>query len=116
MWSSSGVWIDPEAEPFCPFIRYTRRWGPILVNPALDNRTRLKMLGEALYGEVWHRRVARDLGVSTSTMGRWVGTGEPDRNYQPPEQVINRLLAVLRDRADHLLFVVEECRLPPWID
>jgi hypothetical protein len=115
-WSPSLRWIDPDAEPFCPFIRYTATWGPIVVNPALDNRGRLQILGRALYGKEWHRRVARDLGVSMSTVKRWNGTGEPQNNYQPPNAIISAVLGLLRRRIDHLDFAIEEVRLPPWVD
>jgi hypothetical protein len=114
--SRSLVWIDPDAEPFCPMTRYTRQWGVIVVNPALDNRTRLRILGEALYGDWWQRRVGRDLAVSLSVIKRWAGTGEPDRYSQPPDKIISALIAVVRARVDHLDFAIEESRLPPWVD
>jgi hypothetical protein len=97
-------------------VRYTRAWGVIVVDPAKSNRERLIIIGQALYGDVWHRRVCRDLRVSTSVMGRWVGTGEPDRNCQPPDAIVKAGLELLRRRIDQLEFAIEEVRLLPWLD
>src|SRR5262245_17443854 len=55
-------------------------------------------LGSAIYGKWWRRHVARDLGVHSCTVGRWMrAVGAPEMKD------LYRLLSVARERYEALL-------------
>lgn len=56
----------------------------------------LKLVGEALYGQQWQTPLSRDLNVTDRTVRNW--TSGPTR----PADLDDRLLALLRQRAEHL--------------
>lgn len=60
----------------------------------------LKLTGEALYGRQWQTPLSRDLGVTDRTIRNWAtGTGAPS-------DLPDRLLPLLRARADQLEHVI----------
>ena len=59
----------------------------------MTNLDRLRMLGEALYGERWQNAVARDLGINSRQVHRWV-SGQ----YEPHEGHVSDMLVVAQER------------------
>lgn len=53
--------------------------------------------GEALYGSLWQRALARDLGVSDRTVRRWAAGA-----IDPPVGIYTDLLRLTQERAARL--------------
>ena len=60
----------------------------------------LKVTGEALYGRQWQTPLSRDLGVTDRTIRNWAG------GHGAPSDLPDRLLPLLRARADQLQHVI----------
>ena len=60
---------------------------------ATTNLDRLRVLGEALHGERWQHPTARDLGIDSRQVRRWVA-GE----YDVPDGIIRDLAKIARAR------------------
>lgn len=61
-----------------------------------DERDLLRLVGEALYGLQWQTPLSRDLGVTDRTVRNWAS------GSVRPQDLSDRLLALLRRRAGHL--------------
>jgi transposase-like protein len=59
----------------------------------VTNLDKIRLLGEALYGERWRRAVARDLGVDPRIVQRWT-SGE----YEPNDGHLADLKAIASQR------------------
>ena len=59
----------------------------------MTNLDKLKLLGESLHGTRWQNAVARDLGINSRQVHRWM-TGQ----YMPHEGHIADLVDKLRER------------------
>ena len=89
--------------------------GPAWDIAYLSDPTRcLVRFGIALYGERWQRPIARDLGVNSRTIGRWMrGEGRPNTDD------FCRLVAVARQRRADITAAIEASayltyRQPQW--
>jgi transposase-like protein len=60
----------------------------------MTNLDRLRILGEALHGERWQNAVARDLGINSRQVHRWV-SGQ----YEPHDGHIADLVAIAKERS-----------------
>jgi len=77
----------------CPLLMITPHMNPTTVDMHM-----IAALGSAIYGKWWRRHVARDLGVHSCTVGRWMrGIGAPEMKD------LYRLLAIARKRYEALL-------------
>lgn len=63
----------------------------------MTNSERLRLIAESLYGPLWQNAAARGLGVNPRQITRWT-KGE----YEPSDSVIAHLIAIARERVDHL--------------
>jgi len=68
----------------------------------MTNIDRLRLLGEALHGPRWQNAVARDLGINSRQVHRWV-SGQ----YQPHEGHIADLVAIAKERNIHIKEAIE---------
>ena len=63
------------------------------------------MAGEALYGERWQSPLARDLGVTSRAVRHWCS-----ERHACPSDIADRLLPLLRNRAEALRVVTDALR------
>ena len=70
----------------------------------MTNLEKLRLLGDALHGPRWQNAVARDLGVNTRQVHRWV-SGQ----YEPNNGHIADLVAIAKDRALAIVTAIEHC-------
>jgi len=59
----------------------------------MTNADRIRLLGETMYGARWQNAVARDLGINSRQVHRWV-SGE----YKPHDGHVRDLLAIAKER------------------
>jgi transposase-like protein len=68
----------------------------------MTNRDKLRLLGEALHGLHWQRAVARDLGINSRQVHRWVSGA-----YEPHDGHIADLIAIAKNRQIKLHEAIE---------
>lgn len=107
--SSGPALLSDNELPYCPFVRRTK-FGMIVVNPYLDNRQRLTILGRALHGRLWKRATARMLRCERRTIYDWLS------NRQPPDDAVNTLLRAAKAEISRLEMAIEETRLGHWLN
>jgi len=59
----------------------------------MTNFEKLQLLGEALHGARWQNAVARDLGIDSHQVYRWVSG-----KYEPSDKRIAQLIDVAKER------------------
>lgn len=69
----------------------------------MTNTDRIRLLGEAMYGARWQNAVARDLGINSRQVHRWV-SGQ----YEPHEGHVADLAAIARERGVRILDAAKE--------
>lgn len=71
----------------------------------MTNLDKLKLLGEALHGPRWQNAVARDLGINSRQVHRWV-SGE----YEPHHGHIADLMQIASARGVMIAAAIDECQ------
>lgn len=103
------IGVDGDRLPYCPMVRITRRFGPLVVNPKITNTERLELVSRALFGDRWKWPAATAIGVHRDTVAKWAF------ETAPPDEAIQRLIDAARARIRKLELAIEQARMPPWI-
>lgn len=64
----------------------------------MDSKTKLRTVGEALYGTNWQTQLAAEMKVADRTMRRWAAG-----DFEPPPGIWQELAAICRKRGEALV-------------